>query len=90
MDNENLLNVEKSQVTFPSHGELGKKGRGRPRKYATPEEAKEAQLQKINEAYKKNKTELKPRGRKPFMTADELRAKQRERYHRNKDKKENN
>jgi len=63
---------------------------GRPRKYSSSEEAKEAKLRKDRENYEKRMEgkERKPRGRKATLTIEELRENQRTRYHRRKKLKE--
>lgn len=67
-----------------------KRGRGRPEKYGSPEEAKEAKLRKDRENYEKRMEgkDRKPRGRKATLTIEELRENQRARYHRRKKLKE--
>jgi hypothetical protein len=71
--------------------------RGRPRKYATEEEAKKAQIKQILDIYYKNREgkENLPKGRKPkFQTLEEYREAERDRgrarYAKKKEMKENN
>lgn len=61
---------------------------GRPRKYETTEEAREAKLlkDKLNYEKKNPNVEHGKVGRKPTRTIEELRQKQRERYHNKKNK----
>jgi hypothetical protein len=71
--------------------------RGRPRKYATEEESKKAQIKQILDRYYKNKEgkEILTRGRKPkFQTLEEYREAERqrgkERYAKKKEIKQDN
>jgi hypothetical protein len=68
---------------------LKKRGCGRPRKYATEEEAKEAKLRKDRENYERKNPDVEHGkvGRKAIRTIEEIREKGRERYHNKKKQK---
>jgi len=63
---------------------------GRPRKYATSEEAKQAKLKRDRENYERKNpgVEHGKVGRKAIRTIEEIREKERERYHNKKKQKE--
>lgn len=62
---------------------------GRPRKYATPEEAKEAKLRKDRENYERKNpgVEHGKVGRKAIRTIEEIREKEREYQRRRRERK---
>lgn len=64
-------------------------GKGRPKKYLTEEEAREAKLKKDRENYEKKSEgyEKGKRGRKAIRTLEEIREKQREYQRKHREKK---
>lgn len=66
-----------------------KRGCGRPRKYATPEEAHLAKLRKDREIYERKNPDVEHGkvGRKAIRTIEEIRAAQRENQRRYREKK---
>lgn len=69
-----------------------KKGRGRPRKYSTPEEAHQANLKNMRDKYAEKNPDVRTgiKGVKPTKTIEELREANRNRqkkYYENKKKK---